>query len=141
MALAHQNCRSIRRDERRGLWQLSSLLFLLLSFSVFLWGTAYKLSLYKHDASTSLAPAKLCKLSSDNAKNQADNAVGVQPTHGHRFSPRPSAVAPPSITTEIPAVLLSCSIETDVWDGFVPLRAAPVLHVRPPPYLSQRIFS
>jgi hypothetical protein len=47
---------------------------------VFLWGTGYKLSLYKAPSKDGTAPAKLCTRSSDEAKSAVSDAVeGYQP--------------------------------------------------------------
>jgi hypothetical protein len=58
---------------------LSHSLFLLLAVLVFLWGTGYKLSLYR--SPDNRVPAKLCTRSSDAAKNAVDDAANGGETH------------------------------------------------------------
>ncbi len=75
MTSANHKWRTVPSNGTRGLLSPGSLLTLLLAFSVFAWGTSYKLSLYKNNPPGSVTPAKLCKLTSDNAKSQVDHAV------------------------------------------------------------------
>jgi hypothetical protein len=99
---------------------------LLLAMAVFAWGTAYKLSLYGVDQHR--APAKVCTRGSDAAKSGIDHAAD-----GRR------------VTRSITLVGLGCVGCVMHQDGVMedvvlretadlsPLRAAPMLHVRPPP--------
>lgn len=59
---------------RRSAGWLTVGLFLLLGALVVVWGTEYKLSLYKVEA-TMQTPAKLCTRSSDTAKSQVHLAI------------------------------------------------------------------
>lgn len=79
--------RTTRRTPRRTpLW--SSLVFVLLAFSVFSWGLGYKLSLY-HASPSSVHSAPTAKLISGDEQNTSDHAIlgfdvrGLPPVGGH----------------------------------------------------------
>jgi hypothetical protein len=123
------------RSNRRGLWSPGSLLILLLAFSVFAWGTSYKLSLYKNNPRGSVTPAKLCKLTSDNAKSQVDDAVD-----GHRVLLAGFLINLFAISRELVFVIQGPIVPNGMIGSLAPLRAAPVLHLRPPPVRTDYLF-
>jgi hypothetical protein len=110
----------------KGLVSFYGVLCISLAFTVFAWGTSYRLSLYKAERQSS--PAKLCTRGSDAAKNALDHA-----TNSHTLSQPPHSMA----------VLFSLSQGTEDYsfdrqsDEAVsylsPLGRAPILHLRPPP--------
>jgi hypothetical protein len=110
----------------KGLLSFYGLLCISLAFTVFAWGTGYKLSLYKAEHQSS--PAKLCIRGSDAAKNALDHAANG------------SAVAHPPVSM---AVLFSLLQGTDDYPlnrlrdealiDLSPLSRAPILCLRPPP--------
>jgi hypothetical protein len=115
-----------RRFEARGLLSFRRVLCVSLSLMVFVWGTTYKLSLYK--AERALSPAKLCTRGSDAAKNALEQA-----TDG-----RIVARAPIRITWVIN--LLVCNGDSRFarlrdQEAGTPLllRLFPRLYLRPPP--------
>ena len=134
LALANHNRRTVPPNGRRGLWSPSSLLVLLLACSVFAWGTSYKLSLYENNPPGSVAPAKLCKLTSDNAKSQVDLVVD-----GHRALLAGFPIHLFSISRELVLVIQGQIIPNGMICNLAPLKAAPVLHLRPPPVRSYRL--
>jgi hypothetical protein len=135
MALANHNWRTVPRYERRGLWSPDSLLVLLLAFSVFAWGTSYKLSLYKNNPPGSVTPAKLCKLTSDNAKSHLDHAVD-----GHRALFAGFLISLFPTSRELVLVIKGQIILNRIVCNLAPLKAAPVLHLRPPPIRTNCLF-
>jgi hypothetical protein len=135
LALANHNRRTVPPNGRRGLWSPSSLLVLLLACSVFAWGTSYKLSLYENNPPGSVAPAKLCKLTSDNAKSQVDLVVDA-----HRALLAGFPINLFSISRELILVIQGQIIPNGMICNLAPLKAAPVLHLRPPPVRSYRLF-
>jgi hypothetical protein len=107
----------------------------LLALSVFVWGTSYKLSLYKIDSAGSVTPAKLCKLASDKAKSQVDHAID---DHKAAFSGLPFKTFP-AFTTFL--LVLQGEVHPSAPTASLePLRAAPILHLRPPPAPDNRMF-
>ena len=93
---------------------------------VFVWGTNYKLSLYK--AGHQGSPAKVCTRGSDAAKNALDHAAGD------------SAAAHPPLSIAILSSPLQrienyCldRLSDDAVSDRSPLNRAPILHLRPPP--------
>jgi hypothetical protein len=135
LALANHNWRTVTRNERRGLWSPGSLLFLLLCFSVFSWGTSYKLSLYKNNPAGSATPAKLCKLTSDNAKSELDHVLD-----GHRVLAAVFLIDLAPMSGELAFAIFGQVILHDARCNLAPLRFAPVLHLRPPPNGSHRLL-
>jgi hypothetical protein len=110
-------------------------LFLLLAFSVFVWGTSYKLSLYKDNSPGSLTPAKLCKLKSDQAKSEVDHVIDGRRALTVVFL---LALFPPS--KDLASRVSRRMSIRDLRLSFSPLRVAPVLHLRPPPQSTLRMF-
>jgi hypothetical protein len=135
LALANHNRQSAPRKGRRGLWSPGPLLILLLTCSVFAWGTSYKLSLYKNNPPGLVTPAKLCKLTSDNAKSQLDHAVD-----GHRALLAVFLITLLPISRELVLVIQGQIMLNGVTCNLAPLKAAPVLHLRPPPTRTYRLF-
>ena len=122
-------------NQRRGLWSPNTLLFLLLAASVFTWGTSYKLSLYKTNASGSGTPAKLCKLTSENAKSELDHALD-----GHQVFTAAFLTDVPLLSRDVAFVVLRQVILLDAQRNLAPLRVAPVLRLRPPPVQILRLL-
>jgi hypothetical protein len=136
LASANHNRRTVLPNGRRGLWSPGSLLVLLLAFSVFSWATSYKLSLYRNNLPGSGTPAKLCKLTSDNAKSQLDHVVD-----GHRALLAGFLINLfPISRQELVLVIQGQIIPNGMICNLAPLKAAPVLHLRPPPVRSYRLF-
>jgi hypothetical protein len=135
LASDDHNSLTVSYHMRRGAWSPGSCLFLLLALSVFAWGTAYKLSLYKTNPPGSVTPAKLCKLTSDNAKSQVDHAI-----EGHKvaFSGLPLKTFP-AFTIFVPVLQGEVRPSTSTV-SLAPLKAAPILHLRPPPASDHRMF-
>lgn len=105
---------------------LGVLLCLFLAFSVFAWGTGYKLSLYKADQHRE--PAKVCTRGSDAARSSVDHA-----TAGCKIWPSSvllSLIFVPS-STETYSLIDSGFFE--ISEDLSPLRSRPVLYLRPPP--------
>ena len=105
---------------------LSHSLFFLLALLVFMWGTGYKLSLYRPPDNR--VPAKLCTRASDAAKSAVDEAANGGETH-------PEALLLTLATVPIAPVLLL--FRRDKQDGLAknssPFRWTPDLYLRPPP--------
>ena len=116
-------------------WSSVSLLFLLLGLSVLAWGTSYKLSLYKHNAPGSVAPATLCKLTSENAKSELDHVLD-----GHRVLAAVLLIHLAPASREMAFVVRRQANLQDARSNLKPLRVAPVLYLRPPPAGSFRLF-
>jgi hypothetical protein len=110
-------------------------LFLLLAFSVFAWGTSYKLSLYNNSSSGSVTPAKLSTLTSDNAKSGLDHGLD-----GHRALAAALLIDLSPTSRELAFVVIGPMIQQDARRNLAPLRVAPVLHLRPPPDMTHRLF-
>ena len=121
----HQSLSS--RVCRRGCWSPGSLLILLLAVAVFAWGTSYKLSLYKASPPGNVAPAKLCTLASNLAKNQLDRTVDAQNAF-HVLLPNRFPAA-----EELYFLPYRRFAREGASRAFSPLEAAPILHLRPPP--------
>jgi hypothetical protein len=105
---------------------LGILLCVFLAFSVFAWGTGYKLSLYKADQHRE--PAKVCTRGSDAARSSVDHAAT-----GCKVWPSSvllSLISVPS-RTETYSFIDSGFFETA--EDLSPHRSRPVLHLRPPP--------
>jgi hypothetical protein len=113
----------------KGLFSSHGMLCLALVCMIFAWGTGYKLSLYKVECGTSSAPAKVCTRGSDAAKSTFDHAAD-----GPTVALRPLYAA----------VLISLARGAEehavdrpgdeVVSDLSPLRRAPILYLRPPPY-------
>jgi hypothetical protein len=103
-------------------------LFLLLAFSVFAWGTSYKLSLYKENPPGSVTPAKLCKLMSDNAKSEIDHVLD-----GHTASTVASFIDISRVSKELVLVDVGMVVLRRSMGSLAPVCVEPVLHLRPPP--------
>jgi hypothetical protein len=126
---------AIAFDHSQRSWSPGSWLFLLLAMLVFTWGTSYKLSLYSSNPAVGIAPAKLCKLTSDNAKSQADQALD-----SHKAA-SPDLAFYVSPTCPLPTPVLKSALRVrSAMAGLAPLQAAPILHIRPPPLTDQRML-
>jgi hypothetical protein len=110
----------------KGLISCYSVLCVSLAFTIFAWGTGYKLSLYTGDHQGS--PAKLCTRGSDTAKNALDHAAG-----GNGVDHAPLSIAVlvslPQGTEDYSFDRLSVEAVCDL----SPLSRAPILYLRPPP--------
>jgi hypothetical protein len=105
-------------------------LFLVLGALVVLWGTEYKLSLYKAEP-TMQTPAKLCTRSSDTARSQVHLAIRPAET---------AAPLPDTITVSVDAdrhgaeaVALATPVDVSLPSS---PREAPQVAFRPPPSVS-----
>ena len=105
---------------------LSRSLFFLLALLVFLWGTGYKLSLYRPPDNR--VPAKLCMRASDAAKSAVEDAANGGQTH-------PEAL----LMTLAPVPVMSSPLlfRRDRQDGLAknssPFHWTSDLYLRPPP--------
>ena len=111
---------------QKGLLSMYGFLCISLAFTVFAWGTGYKLSLYSTDHQSS--PAKLSTRGSDPAKNALDHAAG-----GNAVAQSPVNIAAlfslPQEAEDYPFDRLSDEEVSDL----SPLSRAPILYLRPPP--------
>ena len=115
-----------RNPIHKGLISFYGAVCISLAFTVFAWGTAYRLSLYSPGCETS--PAKLCTRGSDSAKDALDHAAG-----GNAVAHAPLGIA----------VLFSLLQGADGYPvdrlrdeaviDLSPLSRAPILCLRPPP--------
>ena len=101
-------------------------LFLLLALLVFLWGTGYKLSLYRPPDNR--VPAKLCTLSSDAAKDAVDGAANGGDTHPETLLLTLTQVRVAPLT-----LLLRRGAQDDLRKNSPPFHWTPALYLRPPP--------
>jgi hypothetical protein len=105
---------------------LSHSLFFLLAILVFMWGTGYKLSLYRPPDNR--VPAKLCTRASDAAKSAVDDAANGGETHSEALQ---RALAPVPVA---PLLLLFRRDRKDnLAKNYFPFRWTPDLYLRPPP--------
>jgi hypothetical protein len=96
---------------------------------VFVWGTSYKLSLYKVEHATTSAPAKVCTRGSDAARSAVEQAAD-----GPQVGQTALLVAALySFDQTAETYPLHARREEAVRD-LSPLRRAPILYLRPPPY-------
>jgi hypothetical protein len=102
------------------------LLCICLAFTVFAWGTGYKLSLCKAEQQSS--PAKLCTRDSDPAKKVFDHTA-VDTAVAHAPLSIEFVFSPLQGTGESPAERLRDERIVDR----SPLSRAPILYLRPPP--------
>jgi hypothetical protein len=115
-----------RNALHKGLIAFYGVVCISLAFTVFAWGTSYKLSLYTGDHQSS--PAKLCTRGSDTTKNGLDHATGGKAVvRAHQgiavlFSPLQKAQA----------YIFDRPSDEAVSD-LSPLSRAPILYLRPPP--------
>jgi hypothetical protein len=105
---------------------LSHSLFGLLAVLVFLWGTAYKLSLYRPPDNR--VPAKLCTRSSDAAKNAVDDAANGGETHPETLL----LTLTPVLVAPLP-LLLGRDRQDSLTKNSSPFHWTPDLFLRPPP--------
>jgi hypothetical protein len=104
------------------------LLFLLLAFMVFAWGTGYKLSLYKSLREDGSSPAKLSTRSSDVAQSDLQNATADR-----------GPIEVVSVATALPIPSAPpCASSLDRIDDGQPINPSPfhppsALDLRPPP--------
>jgi hypothetical protein len=97
----------------------------VLPFTVFAWGTAYKLSLYKTE--TNGAPAKVYTRGSDAAKSNISQAIEGRKVIGNGIAPHPLA----NFSIALPGrhdVVLSKTRQV-----ILPLQSWTILAGRPPP--------
>jgi hypothetical protein len=109
--------------------RLKATVLLLMALSVLVWGTTYKLSLYKSSAEQYRTPAaKLCTRGSEAAKNNVDASV-------HEVPSRAAVPVATSVEllneTERRAHVLP--VEPPRPRAFLAVRYAPALFLRPPP--------
>ena len=121
-----ENVSQTRSSIHKGSLSFYGVLCISLAFTVFAWGTAYKLSLYKVEHQSS--PAKLCTRGSDPAKNALDHAAGRSAV----------AHAPLSIAVLFSPLPGTGDYPVDRLHGEAiidrsPLSRAPILYLRPPP--------
>ena len=111
---------------RKGLFSIYGVLCISLAFTVFAWGTGYKLSLYTGDHQCS--PAKLCTRGSDTAKTALDHAAG-----GNAGDHAPLSLA---VLVSLPQGTEDCSFDRPSVEAVCdlsPLSRAPILYLRPQP--------
>jgi hypothetical protein len=96
---------------------------------VFVWGTSYKLSLYKVEHATTSAPAKVCTRGSDAARSALDQAAD-----GPHLSPTALLVAGLFSLDEPTETYAIEGRRGEAERDMSPLRRAPILYLRPPPY-------
>jgi len=111
---------------RKGLFSIYGVLCISLAFTVFAWGTGYKLSLYSTDHQSS--PAKLCTRGSDPAKNALDQAAG-----GDSVARAPLSIAVLLSLPQGPEDLSFDRLRNEALSDLSPLSRAPILYLRPPP--------
>ena len=98
---------------------------MVLPFTIFAWGTAYKLSLYKTE--TNSAPAKVCTRGSDAAKSDVSQAVDGRKVIGNVIAVPPLG----NFSIVFPGrrdVTLS-----EAYQVIIPPQSEPILAARPPP--------
>jgi hypothetical protein len=102
---------------------LSRSLFFLLALLVFIWGTGYKLSLYRPPDNR--VPAKLCTRASDAAKSTVEDAANGGQTNRE------------ALVTLAPVAPFLLLFRRDRQDGLAknssPFHSTPDLYLRPPP--------
>lgn len=135
VAFAEHKQRTDPINGEQGAWSPCSWLVLLLALSIFAWGTSYKLSLFTGSQPGGVPPAKLCKLTSDNAKSQVDHAV-----EGHTVALSSVSADTGSTLRENVFVLHEQVARSGGIESLAPLRSAPVLHLRPPPSSDEPMF-
>jgi hypothetical protein len=116
----------------KGLIFFYGALCISLAFTIFAWGTGYKLSLYTTDHQSS--PAKLCTRGSDSAKNAVDQAAA-----GGAIAQAPQSIA---IHFSLPQGTEGYSFvrqSDDAVRDLSPLSRAPILYLRPPPDERRRL--
>ena len=96
---------------------------------VFVWGTSYKLSLYRVEGATSSAPAKVCTRGSDAAKIAVDHAADGPP-----MAQIPLLVAALFSLDQAAETSPIDRRREEAASDLSPLRRAPILYLRPPPY-------
>lgn len=129
----HEPLNALRHPQpSRPKWRfpLFGLLCAVLSFTIFAWGTAYKLSLYK--IQTNSAPAKVCMRGSDAAKSVVGQAINGRKVFGN------GVATPMNVSFPIPRLSRHVLAVPKGTRGIVPLRFEPVLAARPPPII--RLF-
>jgi hypothetical protein len=110
---------------QKGMFSIYGALCISLAFTVFAWGTGYKLSLYNpgHESS----PAKLCTRGNDPAKNALDHAAGGDAVARAHLS---IAIFSSSQRTEDYSF---DRLSNEAVSDLSPLSQAPILYLRPPP--------
>jgi hypothetical protein len=121
-----ENVAQTRDFLQKGMLLIYRVLCMSLAFTVFAWGTGYKLSLYNpgHES----FPAKLCTRGNEPAKSALDHAAGGDAVARARLS---IAVlfSLPQRTENYRFDRLSNEAVSDL----SPLSRAPILYLRPPP--------
>jgi hypothetical protein len=118
----------IRISQSKGLLSSYSVLYLALAVAIFVWGTGYKLSLYKVERGTSSAPAKVCTRGSDAAKTAVEHA-----------NDHPDVAEIPVFSAALFALDQGDDSRPmdlprdEVVSDLSPLSRAPILYLRPPP--------
>jgi hypothetical protein len=111
----------------RSKWRfpLFGLFCAVLPFTIFAWGTAYKLSLYKTDKGG--APAKVCTRGSDAAESSVSQAIDRHKAIGNGIAPSPLANFSILLRGRHDVALSeTCQI-------VLSLQSGPILAGRPPP--------
>lgn len=96
---------------------------------VFVWGTSYKLSLYKVEHAATSAPAKVCTRGSDAARSAVDQAAD-----GPHVGPTALFVEAILSLDEPARTYPMEGRRGEAARDLSPLRGAPILYLRPPPY-------
>jgi hypothetical protein len=96
---------------------------------VIVWGTSYKVSLYKVAHATSSAPAKVCTRGSDAAKSAVDHAAD-----GLHMAQIPLLVAALFSLDQAAETYPIHRRREETASELSPLHRAPILYLRPPPY-------
>jgi hypothetical protein len=111
---------------QKALLSIDGVLCICLAFTVFAWGTGYKLSLYTAEHQSS--PAKLCTRGSDPAENALEHVAG-----GNAIAHAPLSLA---VLFSLPLGTEDYSFDRlsdDEVSDLSPLSRAPILYLRPPP--------
>ena len=95
---------------------------------IFVWGTGYKLSLYKVESGTSSAPAKVCTRGSDAAKSAADHAADRR-----MVAQKPLLLLALFSLDQGYETYRANPLREEVVSDLSPLSRAPILYLRPPP--------
>jgi hypothetical protein len=121
-----KNSAQTRNSIQKRLLSIYGVLCISLAFTVFAWGTGYKLSLYTADHQT--APAKLCTRGSDPPKIAIDHAAGDDAAVRAHLRI--------AILFSLPQGTEDYSFERlreEAVSDLSPLSRAPILYLRPPP--------
>jgi len=118
----------LHRSAARASW-LTVAVLLFTALSVFVWGTSYKLSLYKSATEQGKAPAaKLCTRASDVAKSDVDASV-----HQIPVAPEYSLATSVELLIEVERRAHALPVQPPRQRTFQEVRYVPALFFRPPP--------